>query len=134
MTRRPAKSPNKKPAKAKRTPVDRTRRTADEVAKIIESKLGHNIEILDIRKKSSVGSFMVVCTGTSITHLRTIADALRDHYKKKGTLTRPWSGAPDSNWIILDLGTVIVHAMGAEERARYALEELWGQSGIIYHL
>ena len=43
-------------------------------------------------------------------------------------------GEVASNWIVLDLGSVIVHIMGTKERSYYNLEELWGAHAIIYHL
>ena len=54
--------------------------------------------------------------------------------EKLGYKTRVWQGKPESNWLILDLGSIIVHVMGAEERKRYSLEELWEKTSITYHL
>jgi ribosome-associated protein len=51
-----------------------------------------------------------------------------------GYKTPNWQGKPESNWIILDLGNIIVHIMGLEERKKYSLEEIWEKSGITYHV
>jgi len=45
-----------------------------------------------------------------------------------------WQGKLESNWIILDLGSIIVHIMGPEERKIYSLEEIWGKTAITYHM
>ena len=135
MAAKSKKSPaRKKSASPRKRSASTPRGMADEVARIIDDHKGIDIEILDVSKKSPITSFLVICTGTSVVHLRTIAQAVRDHYKKKGRATPAWSGSVQSNWLILDLGGVIVHAMGHEARAFYGLETLWGRSGITYHL
>lgn len=44
-----------------------------------------------------------------------------------------WEGVMNSGWLILDLGSIVVHILGDEERDRYQLEDLWGKDAIIYH-
>jgi ribosome-associated protein len=54
--------------------------------------------------------------------------------EKMGYKAPKWQGKIESNWLILDLGSVIVHIMGAEERKRYSLEEIWEKTAITYHM
>jgi ribosome-associated protein len=77
---------------------------------------------------------MVLATSLSFPQSRAIADAVADDLAKIGIKTPNWQGKPESNWIILDLGSVIVHIMGPEERKKYSLEEIWSKSGITYHI
>lgn len=63
-----------------------------------------------------------------------IADGIDEILIKNKVTPRAWQGTKDSNWMILDLVNVIVHVMGEKERKKYDLEDLWGKSGIVYHL
>ncbi len=77
---------------------------------------------------------MIIATSLSGPQTRALARAVDDDLAKAGIRTPNWQGKPESNWLILDLGTIIVHIMGPEERKKYSLEEIWGRSGITYHI
>jgi len=53
---------------------------------------------------------------------------------EKGIETGKWQGKPESNWLLLDLGSIIVHIMGPEERKKYSLEDIWGKTAVTYHI
>lgn len=99
-----------------------------------ENKKAEDIEILDVRKMSSICNYFVICTAGSSPQVRAIADGIEDTLEKNGLKCPRWQGDPKSNWIILDLINVVVHVIGKEERAKYKLEDLWGKSGIIFHV
>ena len=94
------------------------------IDKITDLK-ARNIEILDIKDKSSVADFMIVCTGTSKTHVKSIAEYLVAEAKKAGTPPLGIEGRESSEWVLVDLGTIIVHVMQEETRNFYQLEKLW---------
>ncbi len=104
------------------------------ICKGAEDKLASNIEIIDTRKISSVCNYLIVCSANSKPHFDAIVDGIEAEIKKRGLKMPKPQGEKESNWIILDFINVIVHILGKEERQKYNLEELWGKSGIIYHL
>ena len=101
-------------------------------AKAAEEILAEEIRVLDLRGISSLTDYMVVCSGSSMPHLKAI---LREVEVK----VRAWSGADplysegkaDSRWVVLDYVDVMVHIMHQEMRELYALEELWGDAKIV---
>lgn len=84
------------------------------------------IELLDIRRKTSVADYFVICTGTSDTHVRAIADKVAEKMREsKVKPVRSSEGHPSSGWVLLDYGDVIFHVMLEDKRQFYDLESLW---------
>ena len=93
-----------------------------------EETKGQDIQVFDVSEKSSVAFFYVVCTGTSMPHLRAIADHVRRALAEKGARPRGQDGDVESKWLVLDYGVLIVHVMEPEMREHYALEDLWNKA------
>ena len=104
------------------------------IAKGAVEKQAQDIEMIDIRKNSSVCNYMVICTGNSAPHIGAITDGIEEALIKSGLKPANWQGKGDSNWKILDMINVVAHVMGEEERKKYALEKLWEKSGVTYHV
>lgn len=98
-------------------------------ARAAEEIQAENIRVRDLRGLSSLTDFMVVCSGSSMPHLRAILRDVRDHVEE-WTGQRPVNseGKADSRWVVLDYIDVMVHVMHAEMREFYGLEELWGDA------
>ncbi|QIQ21649.1 ribosome silencing factor [Zophobihabitans entericus] len=92
----------------------------------IEDIKGKDIVTLDVRGKSSITDYMIICTGTSNRHVSSIADNIIEEAKKAGLLVLGSEGQADADWIVVDLDNVIVHVMQEESRQLYELEKLWG--------
>jgi ribosome-associated protein len=84
--------------------------------------------VLDVRGVSGVADYFLVCSGRSTTHIQTIADAIRAELRALDVRPRHAEGVPESGWILLDYGTLLVHVFLEETRAYYALERLWGDA------
>ncbi len=82
--------------------------------------------ILDLRKVSSVADYFVICSAESEPQLKAIANGLEKALKDDHDL-RPQAvdGHPQSQWIVVDYGDVMVHIFHTASRARYNLEALW---------
>jgi ribosome-associated protein len=87
-----------------------------------------DLVILDVQRLSSVTDYFLVCSGRSTTHLRSIADAIREEMKAAEVRVLHAEGAPESGWMLLDYGDVLVHVFLEETRVYYALERLWGDA------
>ena len=87
-----------------------------------------DVMVLDVQGLSSVTDYFLVCTGKSTTHMQAITDAIRE--KLKGADVRPLhaEGVPESGWILLDYGDVLIHVFLEDTRSYYALERLWGDA------
>ncbi|QBL08615.1 ribosome silencing factor [Rheinheimera sp. D18] len=91
----------------------------------IDDMKGRDIITLDVRGKSSVTDFMILCSGTSNRHTRSIADYIAAEVKKAGIETLGIEGQGSGEWVLLDLDDVVVHVMLEESRNFYQLEKLW---------
>jgi ribosome-associated protein len=87
-----------------------------------------DVVVLDVRGLSSVTDFFVVCSGRSTTHLASIAEAVRTALKAADTRPLHAEGTPESGWMLLDYGDVLVHVFLEDTRLYYALERLWGDA------
>ena len=85
-----------------------------------------DIQVLDVQKKSDITDFLIVCTGTSNTHTRSIAGHIAVEAKSAGVPPISTEGETDGEWVLVDFGDVIVHVMQPETRDFYQLEKLWG--------
>lgn len=87
-----------------------------------------DLVVLDVSRISGVADYFLVCSGRSTTHIQTIADAIRDELKAEGVRPRHIEGVPESGWVLLDYGNILVHIFLEDTRAYYALERLWGDA------
>ncbi len=93
--------------------------------KSLEDLKGQDIVCLDVKGLTSVCDFMLVVTGTSNRHLKSLTDELSKTVKQSGAKVYSMEGQNQSEWILVDLGDIIVHAMLASARKLYDLESLW---------
>ncbi|MEO6102678.1 MAG: ribosome silencing factor [Pseudoxanthomonas sp.] len=91
---------------------------------LAELKAKDVVEI-DVRGKSSVADYMVVASGTSTRHVKSSADEVVRFAKKLGVMPLGVEGEREAEWVLVDLGDVIVHVMLPRVREFYALERLW---------
>ena len=93
-------------------------------AAIAELKARDVVEI-DVRGKSSVTDYMVIASGTSSRHVKSIADEVVKFAKKLDVMPLGVEGEREAEWVLVDLGDVVVHVMLPRVREFYALERLW---------
>ena len=92
----------------------------------LEDLKGQDIVVLDVADRTTVTDCMVVVTGTSQRHVKSLANELIEKSKEAGNRPLGIEGESDGNWILVDLGDVIAHVMTRDSREFYALEKLWG--------
>lgn len=93
-----------------------------------DDKKAKAVKILDIRSISSVTDYFVLCSATSTTHVRAIADTVEKQLSEAGLALHHMEGYQNGRWILLDFGDLVVHVMHEEERSFYNLERLWGDA------
>jgi ribosome-associated protein len=91
----------------------------------IDDMKAKDIVSLDVRNTSNVAEYMVVCSGTSNRHTRSVVDHLHKEAKKAGICVLGIEGEKSGEWVLIDLGDVVVHVMQEETRQFYQLEKLW---------
>lgn len=103
------------------------------ICKGAENKKALDIEVIDTRKQSSICNYMIICTAESTPHFDAIVNGIEELVIKKGVKMPQVQGKKESNWLVIDFISVVVHILGKIERRKYNLEDLWGRSGIVYH-
>ena len=95
------------------------------VENVIDDRKGQNITVIDVRGKTSFTDYMVLATGTSERHARSLCEYVSEKVKQQGVQHPGLEGSEGSDWVLLDLGDVILHVMTAQAREFYQLEKLW---------
>jgi ribosome-associated protein len=88
-------------------------------------KKARGIVRLDIRQKSSIADYFVICEGDTDRQVRAITDSIVEACKAKGVRPLRTAGYDDGSWVVLDYASVIVHVFLPGERSYYDLESLW---------
>lgn len=92
----------------------------------LEDMKAKEIVTLDVQGRSSVTDFMIIASGTSKRHVASVAEEVVVKVKESGMLPLGTEGQGASDWVLVDLGPVVVHVMMPDARSFYDLERLWG--------
>ncbi len=101
---------------------------------VVESaaeKQASDILILDLRNRSDLTDYFVLCSGNSKLQVQAIADSILEKIYKAQHKLSAVEGYATGNWVVLDLGEIIVHIFHKDARSHYDLERLWGDVPVI---
>jgi ribosome-associated protein len=102
---------------------------AEACARAADTKQAEDIAILDLKGISSITDYFVICSGTSLPHLKALHREISEQLREKhGARPRTLDGDLESRWLVLDYGDVIVHVFHREMRPVYSLEDLWSDA------
>ena len=83
------------------------------------------VKVLDVRGLTDIADFMVIASGTSDRHVRSVAQRVVEKTKEAGFRPHGVEGQQDGDWVLIDLHDMIVHVMLPRVREFYGLEKLW---------
>ena len=92
---------------------------------LADSKQATDIIMLDLRNMSSVADYFVICSADNERLMRAVVKEIDDVLAKEGSPQARIEGSPETGWILLDYGDVIVHVFSEEQREFYKLDKLW---------
>jgi ribosome-associated protein len=95
--------------------------------KALQALKADNIVVLDVREQASFTDYMIFASGSSTRHVSAIADSVVEAAKAANEPAIGIEGEDVGEWVLVDLGDVIVHVMLPDVRLYYELEKLWGE-------
>ncbi|MBI4188879.1 MAG: ribosome silencing factor [Chloroflexi bacterium] len=101
---------------------------AHRIVEAASDKQASDIVLLDARGVCSFTDFFVICSGESDRQIKTIYEEVEQALKKEGILAYHREGTPESGWMLLDFGDIVVHIFTLSEREYYQLDQLWNQA------
>ena len=97
----------------------------EKIVEILENKKALDLSVIDIGGISILADAFVICSGTSSTHIKALADEVEFKMGELGQHCRHKEGYESARWILMDYGDVVVHIFHEEDRGFYKLERLW---------
>jgi ribosome silencing factor RsfS/YbeB/iojap len=110
-------------SKAAEAAIDQ--RVRDAVVARLDAMKAHDLKVIDVRGKTSITDFLVIVSGTSTRHVKSMGDEVVVAAKKLGMPPIGIEGEKDAEWMLVDLGDTVVHLMLPRIREFYGLERLW---------
>jgi ribosome silencing factor RsfS/YbeB/iojap len=120
-----AKAAPRKPKKSGTPPVPLQPSLQSVVIAALEDMKALEIKVLDVRGLTDIADTMVIASGTSDRHVRSVAQRVVEKTKQAGFRPHGVEGQQDSDWVLIDLHDLIVHVMLPRVREFYGLEKLW---------
>jgi ribosome-associated protein len=111
------------PAKTVRTPKAPALKTV--ILAALDDMKALEVKFLDVRGLTDIADFMVIASGTSDRHVRSVAQRVVEKAKEAGFRPHGIEGQQDGDWVLIDLNEMIVHVMLPRVREFYGLEKLW---------
>ncbi len=98
----------------------------DEAVHALEDIKAKDIEVLDVHRITSLCDYMIIASADSTRQTKALAHNVEDRLRDKGVPVQGLEGEQGGEWILVDLGAVVVHVMQPAAREYYNLSELWG--------
>ncbi|SFE49240.1 ribosome silencing factor [Roseivivax sediminis] len=92
---------------------------------ILDDMKADEVVEIDLRGKSAIGDYMLVCTGRSSRQVVSIADKVTEELKARHGILSKTEGKDGGDWVLIDTGDVIVHVFRPEVREFYQIEKMW---------
>lgn len=96
------------------------------VVEALEDIKASDIRVLDVSTLTSITSCMIIASATSTRHAKALAHNVQDKLRAQGAEIYGVEGEQEGEWVLVDLGDVVVHIMLQNTRDYYNLEQLWG--------
>jgi ribosome-associated protein len=101
---------------------------AFDISSAAAEKKAKDIRILNVKEISPITDYFVICSGSSSTQVKAIADEIEHKISEQGIELHHKEGHQNARWILLDFGSVIAHVFFTEDREFYDLERLWADA------
>jgi ribosome-associated protein len=97
------------------------------ILEVLDDMKSQDVDIYQVVAKTILADYFIICSGSSSTHTRAIADEVHLRCKSQGWMLGRMEGSDNPSWKILDYGDVVLHVFLPDTRSYYKLEEIWGE-------
>jgi ribosome-associated protein len=104
---------------------------AEKIVQILEDKKAKEVKCINISEVTVIADYFVICSGTSIPHIKALADEIEIKMEEIDVELLRKEGYNSARWILLDYNSVVVHIFHEEDREFYNLERLWSD-GVLH--
>jgi ribosome-associated protein len=105
----------------------------DLVLQTAESKKANNIIVFELKAQNRMADFIILLSGENQPQIRAIVKSIEENLRGKGIKGFSFEGEIGSGWIILDIGSIVIHIMDDVLRKYYNLEEIWQENATVYY-
>ena len=99
--------------------------------KALSDKKGRDLKVLDTAGQTTLAEYFIICSGTSNTQVRALAEAVEEALSKAGEEPHHIEGHRGGLWTLLDYSAVVIHVFTEEGREFYDLERLWSDAAAV---
>ena len=96
----------------------------------LDKDKANNVINIDLKEKSTIADFMIIADGNSLRHISAMANKLIENFKKNKYKVLSLEGLNKSDWILIDIGDIIIHLFKTDAREYYNLEKMWVDKGL----
>ena len=97
----------------------------DTAVEALQEKKGRDIKAIDISNLTTIAHYFILCSGTSVTHIKSLSDSVEEKLGELGIKPRRTEGYSAARWVLMDYSDIVIHIFHEEEREFYGLERLW---------
>jgi ribosome-associated protein len=105
--------------------MDDSEKMLNIVIDALNDKKARDIKAIDIRDLTTIANYFVIASGTSSTHIQSLADNIEEKLLDKGITPLHTEGYVSARWLLMDYSDIVVHIFHEEDREYYGLERLW---------
>jgi ribosome-associated protein len=104
------------------------------VVRALEDRKAEEILLLDVQGRCSFADYFVICSASSDRMLRALKETVVETGHKEHRMAARIEGRAEHGWVLIDLGSVIVHILAPDRREYYNLEGFWKESKVVVHI
>lgn len=101
------------------------KKTIDVISKVLEDAKALDVIVFEVSKLTSISDYMIIASGRSSRQVNSMAEKVVEAAKENGLKPLGTEGKKEGDWVLVDLGDIIVHIMHPDTREYYQLEKLW---------
>tara|TARA_B110000046_G_scaffold152784_1_gene162087 strand:+ start:545 stop:910 length:366 start_codon:yes stop_codon:yes gene_type:complete len=100
-------------------------KSIDTILKVLEDNKALDVIVFEVSKLTSISDYMIIASGRSSRQVNSISEKVTEAAKENGLVLLGTEGKKEGDWVLVDLGDIIVHIMHPDTREYYQLEKLW---------